>query len=74
MATNTFEKAYTPIRIRGLELRNRFIKSATFEGMTEEGYSTAQLVEHHRRLAQGGVGLTTVAYGAVSPEGRTNRR
>jgi 2,4-dienoyl-CoA reductase-like NADH-dependent reductase (Old Yellow Enzyme family) len=42
--------------------------------MTDGGYSTPQLIEHHRRLAEGGVGLTTVAYGAVSPEGRTNRR
>ncbi|MBP6978048.1 MAG: NADH:flavin oxidoreductase [Bacteroidales bacterium] len=73
MVGNSFEKAYTPIRIRGLEVHNRFIKSATYEGMTEGGYPTLQLIEHHRRLAMGGVGLTTVAYGAVSPEGRTNR-
>jgi 2,4-dienoyl-CoA reductase-like NADH-dependent reductase (Old Yellow Enzyme family) len=42
--------------------------------MSDKGFATPQLIEHHRRLAQGGVGLTTVAYGAVSPEGRTNRR
>lgn len=74
MSGNSFEKAYTPIRIRGLELRNRFIKSATYEGMTDEGHPTPQLIEHHRRLAHGGIGMTTVAYGAVSPEGRTNRQ
>ena len=74
MTSDSLEKAYTPIRLRGLELRNRFIKSATYEGMTDGGYPTPLLTEHHRRLAQGGVGLTTIAYGAVSPEGRTNRQ
>ncbi len=61
----------TPIRLRGLELRNRVIKSATFEGMTPEGVPTPALIEHHRQLAAGGVGLTTVAYGAVEPDGRS---
>ena len=31
------------------------------------------LVEFHRRVAAGGVAMTTVAYLAVSPEGRTDR-
>jgi 2,4-dienoyl-CoA reductase-like NADH-dependent reductase (Old Yellow Enzyme family) len=31
------------------------------------------LIEYHRRVALGGVGMTTVAYLAVSPEGRTDR-
>jgi len=30
-------------------------------------------VEFHRRVGDGGVGMTTVAYLAVSPEGRTDR-
>ena len=32
-----------------------------------------QLIEFHRRVAAGGVAMTTVAYLAVSPEGRTDR-
>ena len=31
------------------------------------------LVEFHRRVAAGGAALSTVAYLAVSPEGRTDR-
>ena len=34
---------------------------------------TDQLIEFHRRTAAGGVAMTTVAYLAVSPEGRTDR-
>jgi 2,4-dienoyl-CoA reductase-like NADH-dependent reductase (Old Yellow Enzyme family) len=65
------EKAFTPITLRGLTIRNRFIKTATNEGMWENGLPSQKLVEHHARLAQGGVGLTTVAYGAVNADGRT---
>ncbi len=54
-----------------MTLRNRVIKAATYEGMTPSGMPSPALIEHHRALAAGGVGMTTVAYCAVSPEGRT---
>ncbi|HZC73082.1 MAG TPA: NADH:flavin oxidoreductase [Jatrophihabitans sp.] len=56
-----------------VRLRNRVIKAATFEGMTRRGLVTDELIEFHRQVAAGGVGMTTVAYLAVSPEGRTDR-
>ena len=62
---------FDPIRIGPLSLRNRFIKSATNEGMARAGLPTALLVEHHRAIAAGGVAMTTVAYCAVSADGRT---
>lgn len=62
---------FTPTRLAGLPLRNRIIKTATYEGMAPGGVPSERLLEHHRTLAAGGVGLTTVAYCAVSPEGRT---
>jgi 2,4-dienoyl-CoA reductase-like NADH-dependent reductase (Old Yellow Enzyme family) len=65
------QKAFTPITLRNLTIRNRFIKTATNEGMWDDGLPTQNLVDHHARLAQGGIGLTTVAYGAVHPDGRT---
>src|SRR5262245_13387325 len=59
------------MRLAGLELRNRIIKSATFEGMSPGGRASAALIEHHAELARGGVGMTTVAYAAVASSGRT---
>jgi 2,4-dienoyl-CoA reductase-like NADH-dependent reductase (Old Yellow Enzyme family) len=64
---------FAPARLGPVELRNRVIKAATFEGMTPRGLVTDELVEYHLRPARGGVGMTTVAYCAVSPEGRTDR-
>ncbi|MEV4250663.1 NADH:flavin oxidoreductase [Streptosporangium canum] len=56
-----------------LPLRNRIIKAATFEGMTKGALAGDDLVSFHRAHAAGGVAMTTVAYCAVAPEGRTRR-
>jgi 2,4-dienoyl-CoA reductase-like NADH-dependent reductase (Old Yellow Enzyme family) len=65
---------FAPARLGPLALRNRVIKAATFEGVMPKGLVTDELIEFHRRVAAGGAGLSTVAYLAVSPEGRTHRQ
>jgi 2,4-dienoyl-CoA reductase-like NADH-dependent reductase (Old Yellow Enzyme family) len=60
---------FAAAKLGPLTLRNRIIKAATFEGMTPEHVVSDRLIEFHRRVARGGVGMTTVAYCAVSPEG-----
>ena len=62
---------FDPITIGALTLRNRFIKSGANEAMSKDGRPTQALVKHHSDLAAGGVGMTTVAYIAVSKVGRT---
>jgi len=63
---------FGPAQLGPVSLRNRVIKAATFEGVMPRGLVTDELVEYHRRVAAGGVGMSTVAYLAVAPEGRTN--
>jgi 2,4-dienoyl-CoA reductase-like NADH-dependent reductase (Old Yellow Enzyme family) len=62
-----------PATLGPVQLRNRTVKAATFEGRTPDGEVTPELIEFHAELARGGVGMTTVAYLAVAPEGRTHR-
>jgi 2,4-dienoyl-CoA reductase-like NADH-dependent reductase (Old Yellow Enzyme family) len=62
---------FTPASLGPLQLRNRIIKSATFEGMSPQGVASPALLKHHEALALGGVGMTTVAYCSVSDSGRT---
>ena len=63
------KNAFSSAELGPITLRNRIIKSATFEGLTPDHVVTDALVEFHRRYAAGGVGMTTVAYLAVSREG-----
>jgi 2,4-dienoyl-CoA reductase-like NADH-dependent reductase (Old Yellow Enzyme family) len=66
-------QAFAPAPLGPLILRNRIIKAATFEGVMPGGTVSDELIAFHRTMAAGGVGMTTVAYLAVSPEGRTDR-
>ncbi|MBM3662197.1 MAG: NADH:flavin oxidoreductase [Actinobacteria bacterium] len=63
---------FEPATLGPLRLRNRTIKAATFEGRTPDGVVSDELIEFHRRMAAGGVAMSTVAYLAVAPEGRTD--
>ena len=62
---------FTPAQLGPVTLRNRIIKAATFEASTPDALVTDDLITYHRLPAAGGVGMTTVAYLAVSPGGRT---
>lgn len=62
---------FNPAKLGPLTLRNRVIKAATFEARTPDALVADDLIEYHRLPAAGGVAMTTVAYCAVSPGGRT---
>lgn len=64
---------FAPAMLGPVRLRNRTVKAATFEGRAPHGQVTDDLIDYHLAVARGGVGLTTVAYLAVAPEGRTHR-
>ncbi|MEE3327615.1 MAG: NADH:flavin oxidoreductase [Myxococcota bacterium] len=63
-------QAFEEARLGPLTLRNRVIKAATFEGMTDGNIVHPELIEFHRRMAAGGVGMTTMAYIGVAADGR----
>lgn len=65
--------AFAPAALGPVRLRNRIVKAATFEGVTPDALVTDELIDYHLAVARGGAALTTVAYLAVSPEGRTDR-
>jgi len=64
---------FAPAALGPARLRNRVIKAATFECATPDALVTDALVDYHLAVARGGAGMTTVAYLAVAPEGRTDR-
>ena len=72
-ARTTAPAVFAPAPLGPLTLRNRIIKAATFEGVTPGGTVSDALIDFHRRVAAGGAAMSTVAYLAVAPEGRTDR-
>ncbi len=60
---------FTPGHIGPVELRNRSIRSAAFEGMGKDYGPTDKLKDYHVSVARGGVGMTTLAYASVNRSG-----
>ena len=73
MTTPGTPDVLAPAKLGPVELRNRVIKAATYEGLSHRSLVTKDLVDFHVAYARGGVGMTTVAYCAVAKEGRTDR-
>lgn len=62
---------FDPATINGMKLRNRFVRSATFEALAaEDGTSTPALAAMLSALAKGCVGLVVTGHAYVSPEGK----
>ena len=66
--SSLFEKT----SIKGLELKNRLVRSSTHEGMSDEnGFPTEALFKLYERLAKGEVGLINTGYAFVSRDGKS---
>ena len=59
-------KLFTPANIGPVTLPNRTIRSAAFEGMGKNNSPTPQLRDYHYSVAEGGTGMTTLAYAGIS--------
>jgi 2,4-dienoyl-CoA reductase-like NADH-dependent reductase (Old Yellow Enzyme family) len=59
-----------PFTLGDLALRNRVVRAGCFEGLSYGGEVTERLIAHHRRVAAGGVAMTTLSYCSVSYDGR----
>ncbi|MCJ7773515.1 MAG: NADH:flavin oxidoreductase [Desulfobacterales bacterium] len=64
-------KLFEPGKINGMKLSNRFVRSATWEGMAaDDGSVTPKLTKTMVDLAQGGVGLIISGHAYILQEGQ----
>ena len=62
---------FKPYRIANLELKNRFVRSATWDATADEsGAVTDASVDIYNRLGEGGVGLIVTGFAFVTPLGQ----
>jgi 2,4-dienoyl-CoA reductase-like NADH-dependent reductase (Old Yellow Enzyme family) len=67
------EMVFTPITIKGMEMPNRFVRSATNDYMADkEGFVTDREIALYRELAEGGVGLIISAFLYIHPGGKSS--
>jgi 2,4-dienoyl-CoA reductase-like NADH-dependent reductase (Old Yellow Enzyme family) len=65
------KRLFEKTTINGMTLNNRFVRSATWEGMCDnDGRPTTKLASFYRDLAAGGVGLIITGYAFVRPDGK----
>src|SRR5262249_38242588 len=55
--THEFRHLFTPLRVGGLELKNRIFSTAHAEAMAEDGKPGARLRAYHEAKARGGAAL-----------------
>ncbi|MHB8763658.1 MAG: NADH:flavin oxidoreductase [Deferrisomatales bacterium] len=66
---------FAPARIGSLSARNRFVRSATYEGLAGPGGAvTDELVQVLTALARGGVGTVVTGHAFVRADGRAGPR
>lgn len=65
---------FTPSKIGPLTLRNRTIRAAAFESMCPSNAPSDMLHDYHAAVAAGGIGMTTLAYAAVTQSGLSFER
>jgi len=66
---------FEPIRINGMVLKNRFVRTATAERMSPpDGEFTQEMVNLYTGLARGGVGLIITGHAYIHPLGKAERR
>ncbi len=62
---------FSPVKVGGLELKNRFVHAGTYECMaSEDGRVTDELLNRYKRLAKGDIGFIIPGYMSVHPLGR----
>jgi len=62
---------FTPKALKGLNINNRFVHSATYESMaSESGEVTSALIKRYNNLAKGKIGLIIPGYMYVEPLGQ----
>lgn len=62
---------FSPISIKGMELRNRFMRSATYDASADEsGAVTEKSISIYRALSEGDIGLVVNGYAFVTARGQ----
>ncbi|KZX53486.1 oxidoreductase [Halioglobus sp. HI00S01] len=66
------KRAFSPAKLGKLELKNRILKAATYEGKSPDGVPGELLLDFHKQIVSGGTAMTTIGYCTTEADGRIN--
>lgn len=73
MRRGKMKELFEPVNIGGVELKNRFLRSATWECLADEtGYVNSEVLKVYEDLAKGGAGGIITGYAFVLKEEQPN--
>jgi 2,4-dienoyl-CoA reductase-like NADH-dependent reductase (Old Yellow Enzyme family) len=64
---------FEPTKIKNMDLQNRFVRSATYDGCAYDGYVTEKQINLYTKLADGGVGLIITGITYVHKNGQISK-
>ncbi|WP_371361860.1 NADH oxidase [Sporomusa rhizae] len=63
---------FESVSIKKMTLKNRFVRSATYDGFADNGHVSDQQIKFFSELAEGGVGLIIAGIAYVHPAGQVS--
>jgi len=64
---------FEPARIKNVDLRNRFVRSATYDGCATKGFVTEKQIRLYTTLAEGGVALIITGVTYIHDNGQISK-
>lgn len=63
---------FKSVKINNLDIKNAFVRSATWENLTEDGHINERLLKIYEELAEGEIGLILTGYANIVKEEQPN--
>lgn len=68
-------KLFTPFKIGNLLIKNRFVRSATTSYWSDDqGILSDPIIEHYKKLAEGGIGLIIKGHSYINEKGKAHSK
>ncbi len=62
----SYKKLYEPTKIGSIPVQNHFIRSATLEGLSQDGYPSPPIIDMYKKLSEGKIGLIITSYTRIA--------
>ena len=62
----SYKKLYEPTKIGSIPVQNHFIRSATLEGLSQDGFPPSSIIDMYKKLSLGKIGLIITSFTRIA--------